>query len=143
LSAPTRTIELVFFTSAELFVQGLNIQWKQPDDTDSEHLLESDEMFVRHLGATAFHVGEHLAADIHPYALQARRHEFLAQTQFMAFFSQERAEDIQAFHNDFFQFPSAKTRQKTIPFHFLRLGFDWKGIQEAVTRQWQAMLFLN
>jgi hypothetical protein len=89
LPASARSIELVFFTPGELFVQGLNVQGKKPDDANAEHLLESDEMFVRDLGATAFHVGEHLAADIHAFALQACRRDLLAQAQFMAFFSQE------------------------------------------------------
>jgi len=87
LPAPAWSIKLVFFAPVELFVQDLNVQGKKPDDADSEHLLKSDEMFVRDLGATALHVGEHLAADIHACALQACRRDLLTQTQFMAFFS--------------------------------------------------------
>ena len=89
MPAAARSIELVFFTPGELFVQGLNVQGKKPDDADAEHLLKSDEMFVRDLGATAFHVGEHLAADIHPYALQTCCRDLLTQAKFMAFFRQE------------------------------------------------------
>jgi len=99
LPAPARSIELVFFTLGELFVQDLNLQGKKPDEARSEHLLKSDEMFVRDLGATRLHVGEHLAADIHPSALQACRHEFLAQTQFLAGFGKQRTDHIQTLHD--------------------------------------------
>jgi hypothetical protein len=93
----------------------LNVQGKKPDDADSEHPLKSDEVFVRDLGATAFHVGEHLAADIHTFALQACRRDLLTQTQFMALFCQERAEDVQAFH-DAPQFKSGPQKSGKKPF---------------------------
>jgi len=118
LPAPGRSFGLVVRTLGELFVQDLNLQGKKPDEARSEHLLKSDEMFVRDLGATGLHVGEHLAAYIHPFALQACRHEFLAQTQFMALFGQEGADDVQAFHNASFSSQPGKPGRKPFPSDF-------------------------
>jgi hypothetical protein len=102
LSASARPVELVLFTLGELFVQSLNLQREKPDEAYPAYLMITHKMFVRDLGATTLHVGEHLAADIHPDTLQACRHEFLAQPQFMAFLGQITAEDIQSFHNGSF-----------------------------------------
>jgi hypothetical protein len=98
LSAPTRPIKLIFLAPGEFFVQGPNLQGKKLDEADSEHFKKSDEMKVRDLGAARLHVGEHLAADVHPMSLQACRHVFLVQTQFMAQFCQVGADDVPPFH---------------------------------------------
>jgi hypothetical protein len=64
LPAPARPIELVLFTPGVMLVQGLNVQWEKRDDAGSEHLLKSDEVFVRDLGVATLHVGEQPINDI-------------------------------------------------------------------------------
>jgi hypothetical protein len=56
-------------------------------------------MPVCNLGPPALDVGQHLTADIHSFALQSRRQQFLVPTSFMAQFGQERADHIPALHD--------------------------------------------